>query len=64
MAHELETNEKGEARMFYAGQTPWHGLGTKVEREVTSAAAMKLAGLDWMVEKNPVFDRRQSGTRR
>jgi len=54
MAHELEIKD-GEARMMYAGQIPWHGLGTKVEKEVTSAAALRLAGLDWVVEKRPVY---------
>jgi len=44
MSHKVET-------MMYAGQEPWHGIGEKVETEVTSAAAMKLAGLDWEVEK-------------
>jgi len=55
MAHEIEINENGEARAFYAGKAPWHGLGTMVEKEVTAAAAIKLAGLDWVVEKRPLF---------
>ncbi|MCL5282844.1 MAG: DUF932 domain-containing protein [Planctomycetes bacterium] len=55
MAHELEITAKGEARMFYAGETPWHRLGTKVEKEVTAAAAIRLAGLDWIVEKRPLY---------
>jgi phage/plasmid-like protein (TIGR03299 family) len=41
--------------MFYAGETPWHRLGTAVEKEVTAAAAIRLAGLDWKVEKRPMF---------
>jgi len=57
MAHELETNEQGQARMFYAGQAPWHGLGKRVESEVTSEEALKLAQLDWEVEKRPIFTR-------
>ena len=55
MAHELEITTSGEARMFYAGETPWHRLGTKVEKEVTAAAAIRLAGLDWTVEKRPLY---------
>jgi phage/plasmid-like protein (TIGR03299 family) len=55
MAHQLETNSKGEAKMFYAGETPWHRLGTRVDKEVTAAAAIKLAGLDWKVEKRPLY---------
>jgi phage/plasmid-like protein (TIGR03299 family) len=48
MSHEVET-------MMYAGEVPWHRLGTSVEREVTSAAAIKLGGLDWEVEEQPIF---------
>jgi phage/plasmid-like protein (TIGR03299 family) len=45
----------GVASMMYAGETPWHGLGTKVEKEVTAAAAIKLAGLDWTCDKHPIY---------
>jgi phage/plasmid-like protein (TIGR03299 family) len=41
--------------MFYAGQVPWHGQGTAVESEVTSGAALKLGGIDWEVERQPIF---------
>ena len=54
MAHELEINADGTASMFYAGETPWHGLGTRVEEAATSADAIKLAGLDWDVVQSPV----------
>jgi phage/plasmid-like protein (TIGR03299 family) len=47
--------------MFYAGTPPWHGLGTAVEFEVTSADAIKLAGLDWTVETIPVHIARAAG---
>jgi phage/plasmid-like protein (TIGR03299 family) len=45
MPHELEIGDDGVARMFYAGQVPWHGLGRGVETAQTSAQAIKLAGL-------------------
>jgi len=54
MAHEIEVRS-GNACMFYAGEAPWHGLGVQVEKEVTSAAAIKLAGLDWRIEKRPLY---------
>lgn len=41
--------------MFYAGQVPWHSLGRKVEEAQSSSEAIKLAGLDWKVESQPVF---------
>lgn len=56
MAHELEIRN-GQACMMYAGETPWHKLGTKVEKEVTAAAAMRLAGLDTECEKRPLYIR-------
>ena len=46
MAHKVET-------MAYAGEVPWHGLGTKVEDNLTPAEMMKAAGLDWTVSKRP-----------
>lgn len=41
--------------MFYCRETPWHGLGTRVEVAPTSADALRLAGLDWEVETKPVY---------
>ena len=41
--------------MFYAGrEKPWHGLGTQVDEAPTSADALRLAGLDWKVERKPI----------
>ena len=55
MAHELEMQEDGTARMFYAGTAPWHGLGTAVEKELTWEGAIRLAGLDrWNVQLAPL----------
>jgi len=48
MAHEVET-------MAYAGETPWHGLGTKVINDLTPAQMLDKAGLNWTVEKIPTF---------
>lgn len=42
--------------MFYVRETPWHGLGTRVEEAPTSADALRLAGLDWSVEGKPIYD--------
>ncbi len=36
--------------MFSAGREPvWHRLGQRTETAVTSAAAMRMPGLDWKV---------------
>lgn len=55
MAHELEIKKDGSASMFYAGQAPWHGLGVQVEKELTAFSALRMAQLDWTVEKRKVF---------
>ena len=54
MAHELEM-VNGKAQMAYAGNVPWHGLGTKVPEDLTPAQMMKAAGLDWSVKKAPLM---------
>jgi phage/plasmid-like protein (TIGR03299 family) len=41
--------------MMYVREKPWHGIGTMVTEAPTSADALRLAGLDWMVEQTPVF---------
>ncbi|MCD8332861.1 MAG: hypothetical protein LUB60_01795, partial [Clostridiales bacterium] len=41
--------------MFYVRETPWHGLGTKVMQAPDSKNALKMAGLDWTVEQEPIY---------
>lgn len=58
MAHELELKQDGKASMFSGeGITPWHQLGTVVEGLATAEEALTLAGLDWDVSKEPVFQK-------
>jgi len=49
MSHELEVIN-GEAQMAYVGEVPWHGLGFKVDPDLTPAEFMVMAGLDWTVD--------------
>ena len=41
--------------MAYAGEVPWHGLGTKVSDDLTPNQIMVKAGLDWSVNKVPTY---------
>ena len=40
--------------MMYVREKPWHGLGTMVAEAPTSADALRLAGLDWQVNSEPI----------
>lgn len=55
MSHELET-EDGVTKMAYTGDVPWHGLGQKVDPEISVEEMMKVAGLDWEVKKTPIYN--------
>jgi len=50
MSHQVET-------MAYAGEVPWHGLGVKVNDDLTVDEMIAAAGLDWTVSKQPTFYR-------
>lgn len=41
--------------MFYVRETPWHGLGTRVNEAPSSKEALGLAGLDWQVLQEPIY---------
>lgn len=55
MSANLSTTKDGKATMFYTGETPWHGLGKKLEKAATAAEALEAAGLNWKVTKEPIF---------
>lgn len=55
MAHELNINSTtGRASMFYYGDVPWHGLGTRLDKPATWAEAEEAAGLGWTVSEEPL----------
>jgi phage/plasmid-like protein (TIGR03299 family) len=41
--------------MMFAGETPWHGLGNKVDETITVSDAIDAAGLNWEVGLKPLF---------
>jgi phage/plasmid-like protein (TIGR03299 family) len=54
MAHMIETRN-GIAQMVYAGDTPWHGLGTRVPADLTPIQMLDAAGLNWRVDMVPSY---------
>ena len=54
MAHNLMV-VNGKAAMAYSGDTPWHGLGTGVQGEMTAREVLEKAKLDWGVTLHNVF---------
>ena len=41
--------------LFYVRETPWHGQGTRVEEAPSSEEAIRLAGLNWEVQQQPIY---------
>lgn len=41
--------------MFYVRETPWHGLGVRVNEAPDSHEALCLSGLDWSVLQEPIY---------
>nr|WP_288813120.1 DUF932 domain-containing protein [uncultured Sphingobacterium sp.] len=56
MAHNIHHNEQtGKDSFFSVKQKAWHGLGQIVQDYPTSTEAIQHAGLDYTVEKRPLF---------
>ena len=50
MAHNINRTN-GKDSIVWAGQTPWHRLGTQLPEAFTAAEALRHGGLDYTVEK-------------
>ena len=56
MAHNIHYNQQtGKHSFFSVKEKAWHNLGTIVEDYPTSSEAIQFAGLDYTVEKRPLF---------
>lgn len=56
MAHQINYNQQTQKHSFFSvKEKAWHNLGQIIEDYPTSAEAIKHAGLDYTVEKRPLF---------
>jgi phage/plasmid-like protein (TIGR03299 family) len=56
MAHQINFNQKtGKNSFMSVKEKAWHGLGQIIDRYPTSSEAIEHAGLDYVVEKRPLF---------
>lgn len=64
MTADLEIRADGTASMAYRanGGRPWHNLGTPVSDDMTPEEMMIAAGLNWEVDKFPMFAEVKVGT--
>jgi len=53
MAHKINRKD-GKDSIVYAGATPWHRLGQKVNEAFDAKTALREGGLDFTVEKTPI----------
>lgn len=56
MAHEIENN-----MISYKNETPWHGLGFRVDPNATGAEMLVAAGLNWKVNRRALAMRGMDG---
>ena len=54
MAHMIDFST-GAAAVFVTGEPAWHKLGRVISQAATSAEAIELARLNWIVEQWPLF---------
>jgi len=56
MAHHINYSEQAQKHSFFSTkEKAWHGLGQVISDYPTSAEAIKYAGLNYHVEKRPLF---------
>lgn len=51
MAHKLTQRADGFVEHAFVGETPWHGLGQRLDENADMATWRKAAGMDWTIEQ-------------
>lgn len=54
MSHEL-TKTAGRIEMAYTGETPWHGLGQKLDENAPISSWIEAAGMNWTIGRAPML---------
>lgn len=54
MAHQIDASNNRN-NMAYTGKVPWHGLGQQIDAASTIEEWKVAAGLDWHIQKRPIF---------
>ena len=54
MAHEIAKTAAGADAMAYVGETPWHGLGAKLDENASMETWAQASGLDFELDTVPV----------
>jgi len=60
MAHEIDFSN-GRANMAYVGETPWHGLGFKIDADASIDEWRQAAGLEWSIKKGSMLYTTEDG---
>jgi len=55
MSHNLAKGTHGNYAYFGAVEAAWHGLGVTLDKPATAEEALRVAGLDYEVEKRPIY---------
>lgn len=54
MSHDID-NTAGRDAFAYVGEKPWHRLGTEVPGHMTVREALVAGGVDWKVDRRPIY---------
>lgn len=54
MVAAVSVRADGKAEMAWVGQTPWHGLGSELQKGASIDVWREAAGMDWMIQGSPV----------
>lgn len=54
MVAAVSVRADGKAEMAWVGETPWHGLGSELQKGASIEVWREAAGMDWAIQGSPV----------